>query len=146
MKIPKVEAPLATFFLRIPLSVMFLQQGLSKYPVDGAVAEMWNLPYIVWWFVTWGEIGSAIGLLVGGVIGIVPWNRWLSKFYQLVAWNIGDIITRFSAITMTCVVTGVIWLMSPSSLWDVIWRDYLHVSLYVGALYFALRGIAKYGV
>ena len=74
MKLPKVEAPLATFFLRIPLSVMFLQQGLSKYPVDGAVAEMWNLPYIVWWFVTWGEIGSAIGLLVGGVIGIVPWH------------------------------------------------------------------------
>ena len=46
---------------------------------------------------------------------------------------------------MTCVVTGVIWLMAPNSLWDVIWRDYLHVSLYVGALYFALRGNAKYG-
>ena len=62
--IPKVEAPLATFLLRIPLSVMFLQQGLSKFPVDGAVAEMWNLPSIVWWFVTYGEIGSAIGLIV----------------------------------------------------------------------------------
>ena len=148
MKIPKVEAPLATFFLRIPLSIMFLQQGLSKYPVDGAVAEMWNLPYIVWWFVTFGEIGSAIGLIVGGVLGIVPWHRWLSKFYQSVAWNIGDIITRFSAITMTCVATGVIWIMAgPNfSLWDVIWRDYLHVSLWVGALYFALRGNAKYGV
>ena len=97
MKIPKLEAPLATFFLRIPLSVMFLQQGLSKYPVDGAVAEMWNLPYIVWWFVTWGEIGSAIGLLVGGVIGIVPWHRWLSDFWGSVAWNIGDIPTRFRA-------------------------------------------------
>ena len=109
MKIPKVEAPLATFFLRIPLSVMFLQQGLSKYPVDGAVAEMWNLPYIVWWFVTWGEIGSAIGLLVGGVIGIVPWLRWLSNFWRSVEWNIGDIVTRFSAITLRCVVTGVIW-------------------------------------
>ena len=51
-KIPKVEAPLATFFLRIPLSAMFFQQGISKWPVDGAVAEAWNLPYIVWWFVT----------------------------------------------------------------------------------------------
>ena len=78
----KVEAPLATFLLRIPLSVMFFQQGLSKFPVDGAVAEMWNLPYIVWWFVTYGEIGSAIGLIVGGVIGVIPWHNWFSKFYQ----------------------------------------------------------------
>ena len=148
MKIPKVEAPLATFFLRIPLSIMFLQQGLSKYPVDSGMAEAYQLPYIVWWFVTWGEIGSAIGLLVGGIIGIVPWHRRLSNFWRSVAWNIGDIITRFSAITMTCVVTGVIWIMAgPNfSLWDIIWRDYLHVSLYVGALYFALRGNAKYGV
>ena len=144
--IPKVEAPLATFLLRIPLSVMFLQQGLSKFPVDGAVAEMWNLPYIVWWFVTYGEIGSAIGLIVGGVIGIIPWHNWFSKFYQNFIWNIVDLLTIFSGITMTCVVTGVIWLMSPASLWDVIWRDYLHVSLYVGGLYFALRGNAKYGV
>ena len=143
--IPKVEAPLATFLLRIPLSVMFLQQGLSKFPVDGAVAEMWNLPYIVWWFVTYGEIGSAIGLIVGGVIGIIPWHNWFSKFYQNFIWNIRDLLTRFSGITMTCVVTGVIWLMAPDSLWDVIWRDYLHVSLYVGGLYFALRGNARYG-
>ena len=143
--IQKVEAPLATFLLRIQLSVMFLQQGLSKFPVDGAVAEMWNLPYIVWWFVTYGEIGSAIGLIVGGVIGIIPWHNWFSKFYQNFIWNIGDLLTRFSGITMTCVVTGVIWLMAPDSLWDVIWRYYLHVSLYVGGLYFALRGNARYG-
>jgi len=30
--------------------------------------------------------------------------------------------------------------MNPASLWDVIYKDYLHVSLYVGGLYFALRG------
>lgn len=144
--IPKVAAPLATFLLRIPLSVMFLQQGLSKFPVDGAVAEMWNLPYIVWWFVTYGEIGSAIGLIVGGVIGIIPTHKWFGKTSQNIIWNIGDLLTRFSGITMTCVVTGVLWLMSPNSLWDVIWRDYLHVSLYVGGLYFALRGNARYGI
>ena len=143
----KLQAPLATFLLRIPLSIMFLQQGLSKYNGDmGAEAEMWNLPYIVWWFVTYGEIGSAIGLLVGGAIGVIPWHNWFSKFYQTVIWNIGDILTRFSAITMTCVVTGVIWLMQPASLLDVILYDYLHISLYVVALYFALRGNARYGV
>jgi len=47
---------------------------------------------------------------------------------------------------MTCVVTGVIWLMQPASLLDVILYDYLHISLYVVALYFALRGNARYGV
>ena len=52
----------------------------------------------------------------------------------------GDLITRFSGITMTCIATGVIWILSPASLWDVIYKDYLHVSLYVGGLYFALRG------
>ena len=141
MDILKAPAPLATFLLRIPLSVMFLQQGLMKYNGDmGLEAEMWNLPYIVWWFVTFGEIGAAIGLIVGGVIGVMPWHRWFSEFMQNFILNLGDLITRFSGITMTCVVTGVIWLMSPDNLWDVIYKDYLHVSLYVGGLYFALRG------
>ena len=116
-----------------------------KYNGDmGLEAEMWNLPYIVWWFVTFGEIGAAIGLLVGGVVGVIPWHNWFSKFYQTIIWNIGDILTRFSAITMTCIVTGVIWLLKPASLLDVILYDYLHISLYVVALYFALRGNANY--
>ena len=143
----KAPANIATFFLRIPLAAMFMQQGLSKLPVDGAVAEAWGLPYIVWWFVTYGEIGSAIGLIIGGVIGLIPWSnrhffmtRICSQFVQDMIYNLGDLITRFSGITMTCVVTGVIWLMSPDNLWDVIYKDYLHVSLYVGGLYFALRG------
>tara|TARA_R100000388_G_scaffold75353_1_gene54671 strand:+ start:89 stop:478 length:390 start_codon:yes stop_codon:yes gene_type:complete len=126
-----------------------MQQGLSKLPVDGAVAEAWGLPYIVWWFVTWGEIGAAVGLMVGGVIGLIPWNHRhfflsrIGRYYPRFRWiteELGDFITRFSGITMACVVTGVIWLMSPASLWDVIYKDYLHVSLYVGGLYFALRG------
>ena len=126
-----------------------MQQGLSKLPVDGAVAEAWGLPYIVWWFVTWGEIGAAVGLMVGGVIGLIPWNHRhffisrIGRYYPRFRWiteELGDFITRFSGITMTCVVTGVIWLMNPASLWDVIYKDYLHVSLYVGGLYFALRG------
>tara|TARA_Y100000768_G_scaffold94197_1_gene68257 strand:+ start:37243 stop:37686 length:444 start_codon:yes stop_codon:yes gene_type:complete len=147
MDILKAPAPLATFLLRIPLSVMFFQQGFAKYNGNmGLEAEMWNLPYIVWWFVTFGEIGAAIGLLVGGLIGVMPWHRWFSEFMQTIIWNLGDLLTRFSAITMTCVVTGVLWLMKPASLLDVILYDYLHVSLYVVALYFALRGNVKYGV
>ena len=136
MNIPKLPAPFATFLLRIPLSVMFFQQGYSKFPVTEANAEVFGLPYIVWWFVAYGELGSAVGLIVGGIFGIIFTNGIIS--------NLADLLTRFSGITMTCVVTGVIWLMMPNSLLDVITRDYLHVSLYVGGLYFALRGNSKY--
>ena len=138
MKNFKAPANVATFFLRIPLSAMFLQQGLSKLPVTGAVADAWGLPYIVWWFAAYGEIGSAIGLIVGGAVGIVVTSGILS--------NLADLLTRFSGITMTCVVTGVIWLALPGSVMDVILKDYLHLSLYVGGLYFALRGNTKYGI
>tara|TARA_B100000579_G_scaffold424754_1_gene429592 strand:- start:104 stop:520 length:417 start_codon:yes stop_codon:yes gene_type:complete len=138
MNIPKAPAPFATFLLRIPLSVMFLQQGLTKFPVTEATAEAYQLPFIVWWFVAYGEVGSAIGLIVGGIVGIF--------FTSGVVSYLADLLTRFSGITMTCVVTGVIWLMKPSSLMDVLLTDYLHVSLYVGGLYFALRGNTKYGV
>ena len=148
--IPKPPANIATFFLRIPPSAMFLQQGLSKLPVDGAVAEAWGLPYIVWWFVTWGEIGAAVGLIVGGLFSLIPWynkhffiTRLSTPYIKEVIYNIGDLITRFSGITMTCIATGVIWILSPDNIWDVIYKDYLHVSLYVGGLYFALRGNVK---
>ena len=126
LNIPKVPAPFATFLLRIPLAVMFLQQGLSKFPVNEVTAEAFGLPFIVWWFVAYGEVGSAIGLIVGGVFGILFTKGLLSE--------LADLLTRFSGITMTCVVTGVIWIMMPDSLIDVITRDYLHVSLYVGGL------------
>ena len=148
----KFKAPpnIATFFLRIPLSAMFLQQGLSKLPVTGAVAEAWGLPYIVWWFVTWGEIGAAVGLMVGGLFSLIPWynkhffiTRISTPYVKEIIYNTGDLITRFSGITMTCIATGVIWILSPDNLWDVIYKDYLHVSLYVGGLYFALRGNVK---
>ena len=136
-KIPKLPAPLATFLLRIPLSVMFLQQGLDKFPVNEETADAVGLPYIVWWFVAFGEVGSAIGLIMGGIFGIF--------FTKGIVSNLADLLTRFGGITMTCVVTGVIWLMMPSNLLDVVLNDYLHVSLYVGGLYFALRGNSKYG-
>ena len=103
---------------------------------------------------TWGEIGAAIGLIAGGVLGLIPWHAKhfflarLGRSYPNFKWvteELGELTTRFSGITMTCIATGVIWILSPASLWDVIYKDYLHVSLYVGGLYFALRGNARYG-
>ena len=130
MDILKAPAPLATFLLRIPLSVMFLQQGLMKYNGNmGLEAEMWNLPYIVWWFAAWGELGAGIGLLVAGLLA--SWS-WLSVY--------GDLLTRFCGITICSIMTGVIWVGEPDSFMDVILYDNLHVLLWVGGLFFALRG------
>ena len=136
LTIPKLPAPLATFLLRIPLSVLFLQQGLDKLPLDIETAEVYDLSLLVWFFVTYGEIGAGIGLLVGGIVGLW-WRRGAISY-------IADMLTRFSGITMTCIMTVVIWRSMPDSILEVIMYDYMHVSLYVGGLYFALRGNAKF--
>ena len=125
-KIP--EFCMSHWLIRIPLIIIFLQQGISKLPVTIEGAESFDLPYIVWWFAAWGEVGAGLGLLVGGLFP--------KKFF----WEIGDIITRFSGITICSIMTGVIWVGEPASFMDVILYDNLHVLLWVGGLYFALRG------
>ena len=110
------------------MAIVFLQQGISKWPIDLESAQSFELPLLVWTFVVLGEIGAGVGLLVGGL------------FTKKFLWELGDVITRFSGITMCCIMTGVIWIGQPESFWDVILYDNLHVLLWVGALYFALRG------
>ena len=126
LKIP--EFRLSQWLLRIPLIIVFLQQGLQKIPVTVEGAESFDLPYIVWWFAAYGEIGAGIGLLIGGLM-MYSWWSW-----------IGDLITRFSGFVIGCIMTGVIWVGQPDSFMDVILYDNLHVLLWVGGLYFALRG------
>ena len=117
---------------RIPLAIVFIQQGWWKMPVDIAEAESYGLSYLTWWVVTYGEFLAGIGLLVGGVMNV----QWM---YEVPDW-VGDIITRFSGITICCIMTGVIWVGDPESILDVLFYDNLHVLLWVGGLYFALRG------
>ena len=123
------ELRLSTWLLRIPIVIVFIQQGLSKFPVTLEDAQAFDLPYIVWWFVAYGELGAGIGLIVGG---LVIWNK-------LWPWVV-DAITRFSGFTIGCIMTGVIWIGEPDSLMDVILYDNFHVLLWVGGLFFALRG------
>ena len=126
IKIP--EFYLSHWLLRIPLVIVFIQQGLSKLPVTLEDAQSYDLPYIVWWFAAYGELGAGMGLLVGGLM-MYSWWSW-----------IGDLLTRFSGFVIGCIMTGVIWVGEPESLMDVILYDNLHVLLWVGGLYFALRG------
>ena len=128
---------LSHWLLRIPLAIVFLQQGISKLPFSLDDADSWELPYLVWWFVVYGEIGAGIGLIFSGIMvskiaGDYIWDFWIQ--------TLGDLLTRFSGIVLCCIVTGVIWISEPASFWDVILYDNLHVFLWVGGLFFALRG------
>ena len=122
------EFCLSHWLFRIPLAIVFIQQGLSKLPVSIEDAESFGLPYLVWWVVSYGELGAGIGLIVGGLFNT-----------DNIHW-IGDTLTRFSGITICCIMTGVIWVGEPESILDVILYDNFHVFLWVGGLFFALRG------
>ena len=121
------------WLLRIPLAIVFIQQGWMKIPVDVDEAASYDLSVLVWWFVTYGEFLSGIGLLIGGILTAA----WM--YNEMQDW-IGDMVTRFSGITMCCIMTGVIWIGEPESFLDVLLYDNLHVFLWVGGLFFALRG------
>ena len=125
-KIP--EFCMTHWLLRLPLIVVFLQQGMDKWPIDVNDSPV-ELTLLVWSVVVLGELGAALGLVVGGVIG-------LQKRIK----ELGDMITRFSGITIASIMTGVIWTGEPESFTDVILYDHFHVLLWVGGMYFALRG------
>ena len=96
---------LSHWLLRIPLSTVFIQQGISKFPVTIEEAETYELPFLVWWFVAYGELGAGFGLLIGGLL----------LFCKNFLLNLGDVITRFSGFTIGCITTGVIWISKPES-------------------------------
>ena len=125
-KIP--EFCMTHWLLRVPLIVVFLQQGMNKWPIDINDSPV-ELTLLVWSVVVLGELGAGVGLLVGGIIA-------LQKYFN----ELGDMITRFSGITIASIMTGVIWTGEPESFTDVILYDHFHVLLWVGGMYFALRG------
>ena len=122
------EFCMSHWLIRIPLIIVFLQQGISKLPFSVEDAEAMDLPALVWWFVVYGEIGAGIGHAVGGIV-IVKVLKELQ-----------DLITRFSGIVICSIMTGVIWTLEPENLWTFMVDDPFHVMLWVGGLFFALRG------
>lgn len=118
------------WLLRVPLAIVFLQQGISKLPISVEEAQGYELPMLVWTFVVLGEIGAGVGLIAGGLAQ----KLWTS---------LADMITKFSGFVIGCIMTGVIWVGQPESLIDVLLYDNLHVFLWVGGLYFAMKGNDK---
>ena len=115
------------WLLRVPLAIVFLQQGVTKLPISAEEAASYELPMLVWFFVVFGEIGAGLGLIAGGLI---------QKLWNVIA----DLITRFSGFVIGSIATGVIWIGQPESLIDVLLYDNLHVFLWAGGLFFALKG------
>lgn len=122
------EFCMSHWLIRIPLIVVFLQQGISKLPFSVEAAEAMDLPALVWWFVVYGEIGAGIGLAIGGLVIVKAFKE------------LQDLITRFSGIVICSIMTGVIWTLEPENLWTFMIDDPFHVMLWVGGLFFALRG------
>jgi len=120
--------------LRIPLAIVFIQQGLAKMPFDPAGGSGFGLGELTWWFVVYGEFLAGVGLLVGGVMSLHRIRDW--PFVAV----IGDVITRFCGITMCCIMTGVIWVVLKPTDLAAVANDAFHLFLWVGGLYFALRG------
>ena len=124
-KIPDFKGD--NWLIRVPLGIVFILQGLQKLPVDISDAEAFGLPMSVWFFVAWGELFAGIGLLLGGLtIALKD--------------GVGDMLTRFSGIVICGIMTGVILIGEPESIMYVILYEHLHLMLYCGGLFFALRG------
>ena len=72
------------------MSIVFIQQGLSKFPFKLEDAQAYDLPFLVLWFVAYGELGAGLGLIFGGLF------LFKKNAYE---W-LGDLITRFSGLTI----------------------------------------------
>ena len=117
----------SNWLLRIPFAIIFIQQGLSKLPLNIEDAEAFGLPMTVWVFVAYGELFAGILLFVGGLtIALRP--------------GVGGVLTRFSGRVICGIMTGVILISEPESIMYVILYEHFHLMLYCGGLFFALRG------
>jgi len=104
-KIPEFCA--SHWLLRIPLAVVFTQQGLSKFLVTAEDAATFELPYLVWWFVAYGELGAGVGLLAAALMSLKAITH-----LPMIS-EVSDMLTRFCGITICSIMTGVTWMSRP---------------------------------
>ena len=76
----------ANWLIRIPLAIIFIQQGLDKLPFDPSTAETYELPLIVWFMVISSELLAGFGLLLGGIFHSLKILN-LIGFPNKVFWN-----------------------------------------------------------
>ena len=112
---------IADWFLRIPLAVILIQQGLYKLPGFVDQAEGWNLSPFVFGLAAFAEVAGGAAILLGGL----KRNNWMT-----------DLLTRLGGLAVSIVVAGVIVMIyfGPFVNWQ------LQGMLLAGGLFFLLRG------
>jgi len=120
----------AHWALRIALAATFLFHGLPKFPGISAFAEGVGLPVAVALLVPVAEVGGALLILVGGVLG----------------GSMGDLATRIGALTFIPVMIGAIamvhwprWSFEPAESFPVGGMEF-QVALILISLYLLLKG------
>lgn len=112
------------WLLRIPLALIIIQQGMSKFPLTEDDAMSFGLPFLVWGLAAFSELFVGIALTVGGIIK---------------GWK-GDLLTRLGGLVLAAILTGVIITTNWGPILDILLYDHIHVLLLVGGLYFGFRG------
>ena len=119
----------SNWLIRIPLAIVFIQQGMSKIPFDVSSAEAYGLTPFIWFLVIISELLAGFGLLFGGILRSLD-------FFTL----FGDLLTRFSGTIIVAIISGVIIISNPDNFLEILLYDHIHVMLCCGGLFFALRG------
>ncbi len=132
----KVFSPLAPYSLwiiRFALGVSFFLHGWSKLPLPPtklmALFERVGMvsPELMANLVALGEIGAGAGILLGGIL----------------KGNIGNIITRVSALGITIIMIGAFYIAHPD--WFIHAKLFMseQIFLFVLALFFLINGNKK---
>ncbi|MEM6491781.1 MAG: hypothetical protein AAF684_07785 [Pseudomonadota bacterium] len=118
-RIPTIR--IADWFVRVPLAVIIIEQGMFKIPDFAAQAETYGLSQLLFGLAAFAEIAGGIAILLGGLLR----NNWAA-----------DMLTRLGGLAISIIVAGVIVMIyfGPFSGWQ------LQGMLLAAGLFFLLRG------
>lgn len=119
LRLPTLRS--SDWFLRVPLAIIIIEQGVFKLPDFAAQADSYGLPLLLFGLAAFAEIAGGLAILLGGLVR----NNWMT-----------DVITRLGGLAIAIVVTGVIVMIyfGPFSGWQ------LQGMLLAAGLFFVLRG------
>ena len=126
-------APFSLWIVRFTLGVSFFLHGWGKLPLPPTKLIAWFesigmvAPELIANLVALGEIGAGAGILLGGIL----------------KGNIGNIITRVSALGITIIMIGAFYFAHPD--WFIHAKLFMseQIFLFVLALFFLINGNKK---
>jgi hypothetical protein len=114
------------WLLRAPLALVLLQYGLDKYPLVPEAAAGFGVPLWAWALAGFGEIVTAILLLVGGVMVGAR----------------GDLVTRVAGYMAFVIVGAVVVVAYWAPPLDLLMFNQFHILLMATGLYLGFAGNA----